>query len=235
MSEKAPWLAVRRIGIGYQQHDWIEKETAMRVVNGFSTWYSKTNSFPSFSYDYPPNKVSHQGFETSPGWLVSYSSSPLLWFGFFHVLNTAIKPALKTRQSSLEYLTSAFTIVIWRSRVSPELLTVLEFQMKLFVGNLPFSMDNEGLRKLFENAGMQVDSASVVEDRTTQRSRGFGFVETPNGQAAIDAISKISVEGRALTVNEARPMSNDRSGGGRGGREGGRGGRDGGRGGRDRY
>lgn len=113
--------------------------------------------------------------------------------------------------------------------------------MKLFVGNLPFTMDNEGLRKIFETAGMQVDSATVVEDRTTQRSRGFGFVETPNGQAAIDAISKISVEGRALTVNEARPMSNDRSGGGggRGGREGGRGGREGGRGGngggRDRY
>ena len=94
--------------------------------------------------------------------------------------------------------------------------------MKLFVGNLPFSVDSEGLRKLFESAGMQVDSASVVEDRMTQRSRGFGFVETPNGQAAIDAISKISVEGRSLTVNEARPMTNDRSGGGdRGGRGGG--------------
>ena len=92
--------------------------------------------------------------------------------------------------------------------------------MKLFVGNLPFSMDNDSLRALFEDAGFTVDSASVVEDRMTQRSRGFGFVETPDGQAAIDAIAQMSVEGRSLTINEARPMSNDR-GGNRGGGGGG--------------
>ena len=106
--------------------------------------------------------------------------------------------------------------------------------MKLFVGNLPFSVDSEGLRQIFEDAGFQVDSASVVEDRMTQRSRGFGFVETPAGQAAIDAISKIAVEGRSLTVNEARPQTDRGFGGGGGG--GGRGGNRGGGGGRrDRY
>jgi RNA recognition motif-containing protein len=90
--------------------------------------------------------------------------------------------------------------------------------MKIFVGNLPFSMTNDGLREVFEGAGFEVSSASVVSDRETQRSRGFGFVETPQGDAAIDAVSRLSVEGRTLTVNEARPMSNDRgprSGGGR--------------------
>jgi RNA recognition motif-containing protein len=110
--------------------------------------------------------------------------------------------------------------------------------MKLFVGNLPFSIDSEGLRRMFEDAGFQVDSASVVQDRMTQRSRGFGFVETPQGQEAINALSGKSMEGRALTVNEARPMSNDRGFGGGGGGGGGRGPRGGGGGGggrRDRY
>ena len=94
--------------------------------------------------------------------------------------------------------------------------------MKLFVGNLPFSLDSDGLRRVFEDAGFTVDSANVIEDRMSQRSRGFGFVETPDGQAAIDAVSQQEIEGRALTVNEARPMSNDRGpGGGRGGNRGG--------------
>jgi RNA recognition motif-containing protein len=107
--------------------------------------------------------------------------------------------------------------------------------MKLFVGNLPFSVESEDLKRLFEDAGVRVDSATVVEDRMTQRSRGFGFVETPDGQQAIDAMSGKQLEGRALTVNEARPMADrgDRGGfgggGGRGGNRGGGGGR------RDRY
>ncbi len=103
--------------------------------------------------------------------------------------------------------------------------------MKLFVGNLPFTMDSEGLRRLFEDAGFQVDSASVVEDRMTQRSRGFGFVETPQGDEAIEAMSQKTIGGRALTVNEARPKS-DNGGGFGGGR--GRGDRNGG-GRRERY
>lgn len=109
--------------------------------------------------------------------------------------------------------------------------------MKLFVGNLPFTIDSEGLRRIFEDAGFQVDSASVVQDRMTQRSRGFGFVETPQGQEAINAISGKPIDGRNLTVNEARPMSNDRGGfgGGGGGGRGPRGGGGGGGGRRDRY
>lgn len=90
--------------------------------------------------------------------------------------------------------------------------------MKLFVGNLPFSMTNDDLREVFEGAGFEVNSASVVADRETQRSRGFGFVETPQGDAAIEAVSRLTVGGRSLTVNEARPMTNDRgprTGGGR--------------------
>ncbi len=96
----------------------------------------------------------------------------------------------------------------------------LENDMKLFVGNLPYSLDSDGLRQVFEDQGITVDSANVVEDRMTQRSRGFGFVETAQGQEAIDKISAISIEGRSLTVNEARPKNDDRGGfgGGRGGR-----------------
>jgi RNA recognition motif-containing protein len=105
--------------------------------------------------------------------------------------------------------------------------------MKLFVGNLPFSVDSEKLRQLFEDAGFQVDSASVVEDRMTQRSRGFGFVETPQGADAITALSGKPIDGRNLTVNEARPQA-DRGGFGGGGGGGNRGGGGGG-GRRDRY
>ncbi len=110
--------------------------------------------------------------------------------------------------------------------------------MKLFVGNLPWSVDSEGLRQLFEDEGFTVDSASVVQDRMTQRSRGFGFVETPDGQAAIDRMSQLQIEGRDLTINEARPQT-DRgdfrggAGGAGGGRRNGGGGGGGGR--RDRY
>lgn len=108
--------------------------------------------------------------------------------------------------------------------------------MKLFVGNLPYSLDSEGLRQVFEDAGFEVTSATVVEDRMTNRSRGFGFVETPQGDAAIEAVSRIAIEGRTLTVNEARPQADRGDRGGRGGFGGGRGGAGGGGGGRrDRY
>ena len=78
--------------------------------------------------------------------------------------------------------------------------------MKLFVGNLPFSVDSEGLRRMFEEAGIAVDSASVIEDKATGRSRGFGLVETPDGDKAVQIMSTHSVGGRTLTVNEARPQ-----------------------------
>ena len=105
--------------------------------------------------------------------------------------------------------------------------------MKLYVGNLAFSTSSEDLRDLFSQAGT-VESATVVEDRDTGRSRGFGFVEMASkeeGNAAIQQFNGQDLGGRALNVNEAKPRE-DR-GGGRGGFGGGgnRGGGGGGRGG----
>jgi RNA recognition motif-containing protein len=97
--------------------------------------------------------------------------------------------------------------------------------MKLYVGNLSFQTSNEDLQQLFAQAGT-VESASVVEDRDTGRSRGFGFVEMSTkeeGEAAIAQFNGKEVNGRNLTVNEAKPREN-RGGGGRGGFGGGRGG-----------
>jgi RNA recognition motif-containing protein len=93
--------------------------------------------------------------------------------------------------------------------------------MKLYVGNLSFNTSSEDLRDLFSQAGT-VESASVVEDRDTGRSRGFGFVEMATkeeGEAAIQQFNGKEFGGRNLTVNEARPRE-DR-GGGRGGYGGG--------------
>lgn len=89
---------------------------------------------------------------------------------------------------------------------------------KIFVGNFSFSMTEGELRTLFEPFGT-VDSATVVTDRTTGRSRGFGFVEMPNTEEADKAIAALNGKdsgGRQLTVNEARPKMD------RGGRGGGR-------------
>src|SRR2546423_3979075 len=93
--------------------------------------------------------------------------------------------------------------------------------MKLYVGNLAFQTTSQDLQELFAQAGT-VESASVVEDRETGRSRGFGFVEMATkeeGAAAIDQFNGKEVGGRPLKVNEAKPREN-RSGGGGGGRGG---------------
>ena len=108
--------------------------------------------------------------------------------------------------------------------------------MKLYVGNLSFQTSSEDLQQLFSQAGT-VESASVVEDRETGRSRGFGFVEmstNEEGQAAIQQFNGKDFNGRNLTVNEARPREDrggSRGGGGRGGFGGGGGGGRGGYGG----
>lgn len=110
---------------------------------------------------------------------------------------------------------------------------------KLYVGNLPYSFTDEDLQKVFSAHGTVV-SASVIRERDSGRSKGFGFVEMSSDQEAQDAISKLHGSdqgGRALTVNEARPRE-PREGGFGGGGGGGRGGRGGfgggGRGGYDR-
>jgi RNA recognition motif-containing protein len=92
--------------------------------------------------------------------------------------------------------------------------------MKLYVGNLSFQTSSDELRNLFTQAGT-VESASVVEDRETGRSRGFGFVEMASkeeGTAAIQQFNGKELNGRSLNVNEAKPRE-DRGnrGGGRGG------------------
>jgi RNA recognition motif-containing protein len=105
---------------------------------------------------------------------------------------------------------------------------------KIFVGNFSFNFTEEQLRQLFEPFGA-VDSASVVTDRDTGRSRGFGFVEMSNdteAAAAIEALNGKDSGGRALTVNEARPKAERSGGGGGGGRGRDRGDRGGGGGGR---
>jgi RNA recognition motif-containing protein len=95
---------------------------------------------------------------------------------------------------------------------------------KLYVGNLSFKTTSDDLREHFSQAG-EVESASVIEDRETGRSRGFGFVEmaTPEGaKAAIEQFNGKDLNGRNLTVNEARPKTDRGGGGGRGGYGGGR-------------
>jgi cold-inducible RNA-binding protein len=108
--------------------------------------------------------------------------------------------------------------------------------MKLYVGNLSFQTSSEDLQQLFAQAGT-VESATVVEDRDTGRSRGFGFVEMASkedGEKAIQQFNGTDLNGRNLTVNEARPRE-DRGNRGGGGGRGGYGGNRGGGGGRGGY
>ncbi len=91
--------------------------------------------------------------------------------------------------------------------------------MNIFVGNLSFDTRDDGLREAFAAHGA-VDSAQVVMDRETGRSRGFGFVEMPDSgeaNAAISALNGADLGGRPLTVNEARPRAPRTGGGGGGG------------------
>ena len=109
--------------------------------------------------------------------------------------------------------------------------------IKLYVGNLSFNTSNQDLTELFGQVGT-VESANIIEDRETGRSRGFGFVEMASREDGENAIAQLNgkeLDGRELKVNEAKPQ--ERSGGGGGGRGGyggggGRGGYGGGGGGR---
>lgn len=107
---------------------------------------------------------------------------------------------------------------------------------KIYVGNLSFNTSSGDLETAFGEYGT-VESANVIEDRETGRSRGFGFVEMSSGAEAAQAISEMNgkeLDGRELTVNEARPRENGGNRGGGGGR-GGYGGGNRGGGGRGGY
>ena len=99
--------------------------------------------------------------------------------------------------------------------------------MRLFIGNLPYDVTSEDLERTFSEAGA-VTSARVITDRETGQSRGFGFVEmgsAADGQKAVSMFNGHDLNGRALTVNEARPMAEGRGAGGGGGGSRGGGGR----------
>jgi len=105
--------------------------------------------------------------------------------------------------------------------------------MNIYVGNLSFNVTEDDLRQAFEGFG-QVASVSIIKDKFSGQSKGFGFVEMPSNDEANAAISGLNgkeIKGRTLNVNEARPRTDDRRGGGGGGgrRPGGSGG------GRSRY
>jgi RNA recognition motif-containing protein len=92
--------------------------------------------------------------------------------------------------------------------------------MNIYVGNLSFNTTEDALREAFAQHG-EVSSARIISDRETGRSRGFGFVEMPSddeAQSAIAALNNTDLDGRTLTVNEARPRTDNRRGGGGGGR-----------------
>ena len=91
--------------------------------------------------------------------------------------------------------------------------------MNIYAGNLAYSITDQGLQEAFEEFGT-VDSAKVIQDRDSGRSKGFGFVEMPNNdeaRAAIEALNNSEIDGRNITVNEARPRPQNSGRGGYGG------------------
>jgi RNA recognition motif-containing protein len=96
--------------------------------------------------------------------------------------------------------------------------------MNIYVGNLAFAITEDELRQAFEAFG-KVDTATIIKDKYSGQSKGFGFVEMPSGdeaRAAIEGLNGKELKGRNLNVNEARPRAEKRGGGGGGGRGGGR-------------
>ena len=96
--------------------------------------------------------------------------------------------------------------------------------MNIYVGNLSFDVSEENLRQVFEPFG-QVSSITIIKDKYSGQSRGFGFVEMPDraqAQAAIGNLNGKEVLGRQMNINEARPRNDREKSGGRGGNKGGR-------------
>jgi RNA recognition motif-containing protein len=96
--------------------------------------------------------------------------------------------------------------------------------MNIYVGNLSYTVTEEDLQKAFEAFG-QVASISIIRDKFSNQSKGFGFVEMPvkeEAQAAVDGMNGKELKGRTMNVNEARPRTEDRRSGGGGRRPGGR-------------
>ena len=92
--------------------------------------------------------------------------------------------------------------------------------MNIYVGNLSYSVTEDDLKQAFEAFG-QVASVSIIKDKFSNQSKGFGFVEMPSqeeAQAAITGMNGKELKGRAMNVNEARPRTDDRRSGGGGGR-----------------
>ena len=92
---------------------------------------------------------------------------------------------------------------------------------KIFVGNLPYSANETDVQNFFAEHGVTVDSVTVMRDRFTGQARGFGFVEINDDAAAVratESLQRQGTDGRALVVNEARPMTSREGGGGGGGR-----------------
>jgi RNA recognition motif-containing protein len=96
---------------------------------------------------------------------------------------------------------------------------------KLFVGNLPYAANEQDLQNFFAEGGVTVDTVTVMRDRFTGQARGFGFVEIHDdaaAQRAIESCNGKDLMGRAVVVNEARPMASRADAGGGGGERGGR-------------
>jgi cold-inducible RNA-binding protein len=105
--------------------------------------------------------------------------------------------------------------------------------MKIYVGNLSYEVTEDELRTVVEQFG-QVESVAIIKDKYSGQSKGFGFVEMASqteGQAAIDGLNGTELKGKSINVNEARPRTEGRSGGGYGGGRKGQGGGKGGYGG----
>jgi len=112
---------------------------------------------------------------------------------------------------------------IGKSQILPGKKGVILMATKLFVGSLPYSVDDDKLKEFFSQIG-DVASANVIFDRDTGRSKGFGFVEMTSdddAKKAVDQLNGSDMEGRSIVVNEARPREERPRGGGGGGYGGG--------------